>query len=81
MIHIHNKSDKLIIVVHEIYGINQHIKDICDLLLEKSYDVICPNLLEKEIPFDYSQEEDAYRNFMDSLGFAIFSESRKIISG
>lgn len=69
MIQIHNKSDKLVIVVHEIYGINQHMIDICELLSEQDYDIICPNILEQEIPFDYSQEEEAYRNFMDSVSF------------
>ncbi|WP_367949310.1 dienelactone hydrolase family protein [Bacillus sp. FJAT-29790] len=69
MIQIHGNSDKLIVVVHEIYGINQHMKDLCKLLLEQNFDVICPNLLEQEIPFDYSQEEEAYRNFMNNLGF------------
>jgi dienelactone hydrolase len=70
VIKIYNKSDKLIIVVHEIYGINQHMKDLCELLSEQNFDVICPNLLEQEIPFNYSQEKEAYRNFMDSVGFA-----------
>ncbi|QFT89216.1 Carboxymethylenebutenolidase [Bacillus sp. THAF10] len=69
MIKIQNKSENLIIVVHEIYGINQHMTDLCELLSEQNFDVICPNLLEQEIPFDYSQEEEAYRNFMDVVGF------------
>ncbi len=69
VIKIHNNSEKLIIVVHEIYGINQHMTDLCELLSEQNFDVICPNLLEQEIPFDYSQEDEAYRNFMDSVSF------------
>lgn len=70
MFKINRKSDRLIIVVHEIYGINQHMMDVCELLSEQNFDVICPNLLEQEIPFDYPQEEKAYRNFMDNVGFA-----------
>ncbi|WP_332635081.1 dienelactone hydrolase family protein, partial [Halalkalibacter flavus] len=70
MLKINKKSDKLIIVVHEIYGINQHMVDLCELLTEQNFDVICPNLLEQEIPFDYSQEVKAYHNFMDNVGFA-----------
>ena len=69
MIKINKKSDQLIIVVHEIYGINQHIVDFCELLSEQNFDVICPNLLDQETPFHYSQEEDAYRNFMNNVGF------------
>ncbi|WP_408010249.1 dienelactone hydrolase family protein [Pseudalkalibacillus sp. A8] len=69
MLKINKKSDKLIIIVHEIYGINQHMVDLCELLSEQNFDVICPNLLEQEIPFDYSQEVKAYHNFMDNVGF------------
>ncbi|TFI47968.1 dienelactone hydrolase family protein, partial [Diaphorobacter sp. DS2] len=53
-------SNSLIIVIHEIYGINQHIKGFCELLTKLNYEVICPNILEREKPFDYSQEEAAY---------------------
>ncbi|MEH7086934.1 dienelactone hydrolase family protein [Neobacillus drentensis] len=64
------KSGNLIIVIHEIYGINQHIKNFCDLLSKQDFDVICPNLLEREQPFDYSEEEIAYLNFMENVGFS-----------
>ncbi|WP_339146170.1 MULTISPECIES: dienelactone hydrolase family protein [unclassified Sutcliffiella] len=70
MLKTNKKSDKLIIVVHEIYGINQHMVDLCELLIEQNFDVICPNLLEQEKSFDYSQEVKAYQNFMDNVGFA-----------
>ncbi len=66
---INKRSDKLMIVVHEIYGINQHMVEVCELLSEQNYDVICPNLLEREMPFDYAQKEEAYRYFMDHVGF------------
>ncbi|MEH7010928.1 dienelactone hydrolase family protein [Neobacillus niacini] len=66
----HKKSGTLIIVIHEIYGINQHMQSFCDLLSKQSFIVICPNLLERETPFDYSQEEVAYRSFMENVGFA-----------
>ncbi|WP_342416481.1 dienelactone hydrolase family protein [Paenibacillus sp. FSL R10-2782] len=69
MISIDKKSDTVIVVLHEIYGINQHIQNICRLLSDQGYDVICPNLLGRETPFDYSQEETAYRNFMENVGF------------
>ncbi len=46
------------------------MQSFCDLLSNQSFNVICQNLLEREIPFDYSQEEDAYRNFMENVGFA-----------
>ena len=64
-----SNSNSLIIVIHEIYGINQHIKSFCELLTKQNFEVICPNLLEREMPFDYSQEEAAYRYFMEHVGF------------
>ncbi|MEB4783980.1 dienelactone hydrolase family protein [Paenibacillus jamilae] len=69
MISIDKKSDTLIVVLHEIYGINQHIQNYCSLLLDEGYDVICPNLIGKETPFDYSQEEAAYAHFIKNIGF------------
>ncbi|GKV57595.1 hypothetical protein NCCP2222_35420 [Sporosarcina sp. NCCP-2222] len=69
MLKINKKSDKLIIVVHEIYGINQHMIDVCELLSKQNFDVICPNLLEHEVAFDYSQEINAYQHFMNTIGF------------
>lgn len=68
LINIQTNSDKLMIVVHEIYGINQHMKDVCATLSQWGFNVICPNLLEKETPFDYSSEEDAYQHFMKHIG-------------
>lgn len=64
-----NKSDKLIIVIHEIYGVNQHIKTYCNHFAKLGYEVFCPNLLNKEQPFPYDQEETAYQHFMNELGF------------
>ncbi|MGQ4681379.1 MULTISPECIES: dienelactone hydrolase family protein [Paenibacillus] len=69
MISIDKKSDTLIVVLHEIYGINQHIQNYCSILSDENYDVICPNLIGKETPFDYSQEEAAYAHFIKNIGF------------
>lgn len=44
------------------------ITDLCELLSEQNYDVICPNLLEQKVPYEYSEEEKAYRNFFDNIG-------------
>lgn len=69
MLHIQKNSDTVIIVIHEIYGLNQHMQRFCELLSKQGFDVICPDLLERETPFDYSQEEAAYRHFMENVGF------------
>lgn len=69
MLHIQKDSDTVIIVIHEIYGLNEHMQGFCESLSNQGFDVICPNLLDRETPFDYSQEDAAYRHFMENVGF------------
>jgi len=64
-----NNSDTLIIVLHEIYGINKHIMNLCKKLSKYKYDIIAPNLLNAKIMFNYDQEEIAYNYFMNNIGF------------
>ncbi|MFS0782653.1 dienelactone hydrolase family protein [Bacillus sp. 1P06AnD] len=77
MIQTSKNSDSVVIIVHEIYGINQHIKNFCKTLSDQNFDVICPNLLDKIIPYDYSQEETAYRHFIENVGFMNAAKSIK----
>lgn len=70
MLQLLNKSGNLVIVLHEIYGINQHMESFCHLLSKQDFDVICPNLLERDHPFDYSEEKTAYHNFMENVGIS-----------
>jgi dienelactone hydrolase len=62
-------SDTLIIVIHEIYGINQHISGVCEYFKKAGFDVICPDLLNMGSSFDYDHEEIAYEYFMKNVGF------------
>jgi len=65
----HKHSKSVMIVIHEIYGINDHIKGVCESLFQHGYDVICPNLIEQEKPFTYLEENIAYRHFINNIGF------------
>ncbi|TQR19083.1 dienelactone hydrolase family protein [Psychrobacillus vulpis] len=76
MLSIQNKNDTAIIVVHEIYGINKHMKTVCEMLSLHGFDVFCPNLLDKK-PFDYSEEAFAYDYFMETIGFTKASNKIK----
>ncbi|WP_282137254.1 dienelactone hydrolase family protein [Rossellomorea aquimaris] len=69
MIQIHNQSDTLMMVIHEIYGINQHMQGFCERVSRQRFDVICPNFLERNTPFNYSEEKEAYHHFMENVGF------------
>lgn len=64
-----NNSDTVVIVLHEIYGINDHIMNICNQLSKRKYDIIVPNLLQDRIKFSYDQEEAAYNYFVENIGF------------
>jgi len=76
---IRNNSDTVIIVIHEIYGINKHIINVCEKLSKHKYDIIAPNLLNDKIAFNYDQEEVAYNNFMNNIGFENAMENIKRI--
>ncbi|ACT01602.1 dienelactone hydrolase family protein [Paenibacillus sp. JDR-2] len=69
MIEIKQHSDKAIIVVHEIYGLNSHISSVCTALAAHGYDAYAPDLLDRKLPFGYEQEQEAYGNFMEHAGF------------
>lgn len=62
-------SQSAIIVLHEIYGINEHISGVCNAYFSKGYDIYCPNFLGIGKPFPYSQQEEAYTHFKQSIGF------------
>ena len=56
-------------MLHEIYGINQHIINICLDLSKEQVDVFAPNMLQSETMFNYDQENLAYDNFFNYVGF------------
>lgn len=75
-----NNQDRLLIVLHEIYGIDKHIRTVCDYYSKQGFDIICPNLLGRETPFPYDQQEEAYAYFMRGKGFDAASlEVKKLI--
>ncbi len=74
-----SNSDIAIIILHEIYGINEHITQVCKQLRKSGYDVICPNILKLNNPFNYSQEDQAYSYFMENIGFSGASNQVKEI--
>ena len=49
-----------LIAVHEIYGVNDHMHHVTDHFTSSHIDVFCPNLLQSQPAFPYSDEEKAY---------------------
>lgn len=62
-------SDTAIIVLHEIYGVNNHILSICEQLQKRGFHTIAPNLLKGKEPFSHVEEQAAYNYFMNNIGF------------
>ncbi len=74
-----NNSNSAIIVLHEIYGINQHIQSVCKRFSKAGYDIICPNLIIRNQPYKYDLQEEAYHNFMNNVGFDLAVQEVKQI--
>lgn len=53
-----NKPKRLLLVLHEIYGINKHITDVCRCFSNDHVEGICPNVLGRKIPFAYDEEKE-----------------------
>ena len=62
-------SDAVVIVLHEIYGINEHITTVCKKISCYGIDVIVPDLLSGRKAFSYEEETNAYNYFMNNVGF------------
>lgn len=58
-----------LVVVHEIYGVNDHMNDVIQTFSSQQIDVFCPNLLQMTHPFPYQEEQQAYSYFMKHVGF------------
>jgi len=69
-------NKQAIIVLHEIYGVNEFVKEQCRKFRNVGYDVFCPNMIAKP-PFSYEESMEAYDFFMKNVGF----EAYKKISG
>lgn len=72
-----NNSHSVIIVLHEIYGIDEHIKMVCKKFSADGYDIICPNLIHRGEPFSRQLQEEAYKHFMKNIGFDLAVEEVK----
>lgn len=65
---------KAIIILHEIYGINQFIKEQCQYYQDIGFDVFCPNLTGQQSPYSYEEVKQAYENFMSHHGLESYHE-------
>jgi dienelactone hydrolase len=74
-----SSSRSLVVILHEIYGINDHIHLFSEMIIKEGFDVLVPNLIQKD-SFSYDQEENAYQYFMNEIGFErSLKEVKKIL--
>ncbi|PRR89272.1 MULTISPECIES: dienelactone hydrolase family protein [unclassified Bacillus (in: firmicutes)] len=71
-----SKQKPVMILIHEIYGINDHMKSMIYHFEKAGFEVYCPHLLGKAKYFPYVSENEAYGYFMNKVGF---DESVKIV--
>lgn len=63
-----DRSKIAVVLLHEIYGINNHILNMRTKFQDEGYDVFCIDLLNNKT-FDYEEAEEAYSYFIDRVGF------------
>ena len=73
MLEYKNNNEIAIIVLHEIYGINKFIEEVCQDYHAAGFDVFCPAMLKRE-SFSYKDSLDAYNYFISEVGFAIYKK-------
>lgn len=67
------KNKSAIIVLHEIYGINEFIQKQKRKFCEAGYDVFCPDMLDRQA-FSYEESVEAYNYFINMIGFDVYKE-------
>jgi dienelactone hydrolase len=64
-----NGHKKALILLHEIYGLNNDIYSKSRDFTTLECDVYCPDFLSNNLVFDYDEDAKAYSNFVDNVGF------------
>lgn len=69
---------RVVILLHEIYGVNHFIVDQGELLGASGFDVVTPNLLGRE-SFSYDRKRKAYNYFKKEVGFDSYIKVNKLV--
>ncbi|NLL76094.1 MAG: hydrolase [Clostridiales bacterium] len=73
-----NNNKIAVIVLHEIYGVNKFIEDICAEYHMQGVDIFCPEILQESC-FQYSEATEAYNYFINEIGFDYYSEIEQLL--
>jgi len=72
------EPDSIILVLHEIYGVNKHILTTAEKLRQMGFAVECPDFTGLAKPFTYDCSQAAYQHFIRDVGFA--EGARRVLS-
>lgn len=78
MIKLIRNNRKAVIILHEIYGINSFIKDVCAEYHMQEFDIFCPDMLHQRC-FSYSEASEAYHYFIHEIGFDYNKEIERLV--
>lgn len=73
-----SNNRKALIVLHEIYGINRFIEDICIEYHALGFDIFCPDMLNGN-SFEYSEASLAYEYFAKRIGFDYYRKIERLL--
>lgn len=74
----YKNNQKAIIILHEIYGVNEFINSQCQKYKESGYDIICPNIIHRP-PFLYEEATQAYEFFTKKIGFDVYKKVSDLV--
>lgn len=73
-----NPSDKAVILLHEIYGVNDFIKLTADRYARMGFQVFIHDMLHGQ-SFSYDQADEAYQYFNQNIGFDAYKNVEVLI--
>jgi len=73
-----SNNKKAVIILHEIYGANRFIEDVCSEYHMRGFDVFCPEMLRRKC-FSYSEVSEAYHYFINEIGFDFYKEVEQLV--
>lgn len=71
-------KENAIIVLHEIYGLNEFMEKVCSDYKRQGFHVFCPDLLKGK-HFLYTEEAEAYQYFVSEVGFDYYKKIEQLI--
>lgn len=67
-------AEKAVVIIPEIYGINQYIKDWANFFKHQGYDCYCVDLSGRNHVYGYAESDRAYDNFIMEVGLDRYKE-------